>query len=192
MGIETRYELSAPERGDLIYLALPGVPSVEHGRRLLAGEQILCEVLGRTIDDARGRVTFTLRQFLTTGRYRLIGPSGIVASVGGSTFVLQSHEFSSASGAVDAASFLVGDVVECWTPDLLTRRGGATYTIASITTSTIGLTGGAIPTGLAAGDVMVLAPYASATAARKARNAFLADAAMPALVGPDPAHQYVG
>jgi hypothetical protein len=150
------------EVGDLVEFTAENLPNVATGTVGLSG--VVCEVLRKAIDDARGTVTFTLLHSAAPPQYRLLAPSGIVDSTAAGRLSL--------TAAFDEAGFVAGDVVEVRSADLATLRGTATVT---------GLDAGAVlvdavPAGSVAGDAVILAPHGSQPALTKARDAFLADA----------------
>ncbi len=184
IAVECSYDYLDVEVGDLVTLTVANIPDVTTGALGIAGA--ICEVLRKAIDDVRGVVALTLLHSTASSQFRLMSPSGKVA-FGGSgvaTLALVDGEYNDA-GQDRTAGFYVGQVVEFWSSDLKTLRGSVTLTGVTATN----LEMAASPAGTVAGDLAVLASYASQPAAEKLRHASLASAA-ELLGGADEPHVY--
>jgi len=183
MGIECSYAYLSVNVGDLIYLTVENVPNPDSGGAGLT--TVLCEVLAKQVDDARGVVAFTVMRTPAT-ETRLIAPGEPVASTAAGVI-----RITDTDGALFAAElFSTGDVIEVWTSTLLTSRGTATLTGVTDGGTTLDLAMAAVPAGTTAGDVVMPASYDSATAAQRARWGYLADATPALGTANDPPHRH--
>ena len=190
IGVECLYSQLGIEPGDLVSLTMAHLPDTETGGDGLSGA--LCEVLSKQIDDAQGKVRFSLLQtFAATSR--LIAPGLPVSVIAGAKLTLADADMIAAGfDAYTSELYVAGDVVEVWSANLLTSRGTATVTVVadSAVAGAVDVTVNVLPAGTVVGDVVMPAAYDSSTASQRGRYAYLADAAGGLGSGPAPAHLY--
>jgi hypothetical protein len=187
--LECSYDVQDVEQGDYVYVTDNEIPDVTTGARGVTNMPM--EVISRAPDDDAGAMRLRVQQVPRAGNHRLVAPSAVANSVNAGTKRIypEEHLFTPAAGARDLTHFAAGDVVAAYSPDLATKRGEAT--VAAVVDGALGV--GYVelatwPTGTAAADALMLSDYGTATAARKARNAYLCDSL--AKIGSDEAHHY--
>ncbi len=113
---------------------------------------------------------------------RLRAPSAAIVGAAGSVLTVADHVYTAPADPVDAAHFLVGDVVEARSDDLGTLRG--TATVVAVAGSVITLS--AWPGMVLPGDVLLLAPRSAQPVSLRALRSFFAeDSAAPSTPGAD-------
>ncbi len=182
LGVECSLDYLDVEVGDLVTLTVENLPDVSTGAVGMNGA--ICEVARRSIDRQRGVVQFTLLHSTAPNTFRLLSPSGVVSATAAGLITLTDGVHNDV-GQDRTDGFYVGQVIDVRTSDLKTSRGTATLT--SVTATQLGMA--TVPAGTVAGDVVVLATYASQPVIERSRHASLASTA-ELLNGADPAHTY--
>lgn len=178
--------------GDLVSLDFARVPSIRAAAFGTDGSY--AEVTQKEVDLGAGLVTLTLTQSaLGTARARYIAPACEITAwnAGTLTLTVAANAYTEAGVASDTDAFAVGYRVRIYREDLATRF--AAVAVASKTATTLVL--GAAPAGYtyAAGDVVLLADYASdgQVAAALGRYAYCASGSTSLLGTSDDPHVYV-
>lgn len=175
------------EPGDVVALSHSSLPNLRTAALGLSSSN--CQVLKRAVDDQAKVIDFTLLNLdYQLGQYRYIAPSlRIDSTATTTTFVYAANAFSlslsmglaqddnqliDGNGAV-STPFRVGEPILIWASDF-SARVAATITAVNLTTRTVTV-GSAPSTALAAGQIVTLAGYDTASSADQGLYVFLAD-----------------
>ena len=200
--VRTALEAISIEPGDVVALSHSSLPNTGTAARGLSSSN--CQVLKRAVDDQAKVIDFTLLDIdYQLGAYRYIAPSLLIASTATTTtFVYTANAFSLSSAlglaqddnqlidgnGVVSTPFRVGEPIRIWAADFHAHVS-ATITAVNLTTRTVTV-GTAPSTAFAAGQVVTLADYDTASLSDQALYVFLADSSETLGAGNAPADTY--